>query len=132
MNLNRRSIFTGIAALGAMVGLGVPAIAAVRPVSLAEVRDILAPGLRQFRTSTISLSILLDHENDALIVMGRKIDLGERFDLGFAITRHAIANGTYKAQFAPSIRRMVELLNMNLSPKIRRMRRFAEFSAIGD
>ena len=73
---------------------------------LLDARDILIPGLHQFRTTDIDLDVAVDFKAVGLIVKG--YSFSQKRSLGFAFTKKTIADGTYKAHFAPNLTALLE------------------------
>lgn len=80
--------------------------------SLTAIRDLLLPALYQGKGKLPLADIVIDYTNDVLLVIKRGIDKGGTpIELGFAITRARIIDGTYKGAFKPSLDMLCRLVD---------------------
>lgn len=84
-----------------------------RTMTLAQVRDILLPGLRMSDPEVL-LDISVDFEYDNLLVRGFHKPSG-RVE-SFTISRRSIENETYNVEFAPKLRKLVQELKGEEAP----------------
>lgn len=107
--------FTGIRPAMALPKIDA-ALPVPRVVPLAAVRDMLLPGLYARRgAEEIELDIQIDYTIDSLLVKG--YSTRNKKELAFAITRSSIQDNTFKAQFNPSVLKLIDELKYGPVPQ---------------
>lgn len=115
--MNRREMIqAAVAALASIPVLGWSLPAAANTHTLADIRkveaarDLLLPAVRATDSQNphVNLDIQVDYETASILVLGH--NFGLRRALGFAITKHSILDGRYKAEIGPSLVSLVRCL----------------------
>lgn len=109
--MNRRGMIqAALAALASIPGFAWVAPEPVwpKPSNLAQLRDLLLPGLRGIngQNPDVELSIQIDYTTGSLLVIGNR----NAIELGFAITDKQIHDRRYIAEFTPNVKFLIECL----------------------